>query len=211
MAYGPKNKHLERIRREEDLDLQQRVAIQLPRMSFEMTSLSYANETATSLLRKVNHSFDDNNFPHRISGRTYTPTPYKLGMQLNIYSRQQDELLQVIEQILPYFRPDFMITVKHFSDTETVWDMPITLTGITMDDSYTGEMTENMITVYSLDFEILIRLFGPISNQGVITKVNVNLYDIDGDPQYSKIEIEAIPSSPSESGYIISTSITDFY
>ena len=104
-----------------------------------------------------------------------------------------------------------MVTVKHFDGAETVWDMPITLTSVSMDDAYTGDMSENMVTIYTLDFELLIRFFGPVSDQGVITKVIANVYDLDEDPQYLKIELEAIPSSPSESGYSISSTTTDFY
>lgn len=211
LQYGPRNKQLERIKREEDLDTQQRVAIQLPRMSFEITSLNYDAETATTMLRRVSHKMDDTNMPFRTSSRTFTPAPYKLGMQLNVYSRQQDEILQILEQILPYFRPDFMVTVKHFDGAETVWDMPITLTSVSIDDAYTGDTSENMVTIYTLDFEILVRFFGPVSDQGVITKVIANIKDIDGDPQYSQIEIEAVPTSPSETGYIITSTITDFY
>lgn len=213
LAYGSRDKFLERIKRETDLDTQQRVAVQMPRLSFEITSLTYDADTATSMLKRVSHKVDDSKIPFRTASRTYSPTPYKLGMRLSIMARLQDEVLQILEQILPYFRPDFLVTVKHFDEAETVWDMPITLTSISMNDDYEGNIETNTILTYTLEFDILIRFFGPVSGQGVITKVIANVRETDKPKHhFATIRIEATPTPGSENGYVISESIEeDFY
>lgn len=213
LAYGPKRAFLERINNEKDLETNQRVAIQLPRMSFEITSFSYDTETATSMINKVSHRFNNgSDLPtQRSVTRTRTPVPYKIGLQLNIMANYQDEALQILEQILPYFRPDFSVTVRHFDGAESVWDMPITLNSVSMDNQYEGSFEDRQVIVHSLDFEVLVRFFGPVQEQGIITKVTANVRDIDEpDHYYTSIELEAVPSSPgNEDGYIITTSFED--
>ena len=203
ISYGPKERFL-------STEIAPGIAIQLPRLSFEITSLSYHPDVSTSMMRRVTHRMDnEEDIMGRNAKRTYTGTPYKVGMQLNIIGNRQDEVLQIIEQILPYFRPDFMVTINQIDEMESVWDMPITLTSVSPSIDYEGEIQGKRVIIYVLDFEIIVKLYGPLSSQGVIHKVIANIYDIDGDTQYEKIVVEAVPSSPSENGYIINTTITD--
>ena len=203
ISYGPKERFL-------STEIAPGVAVQLPRMSFEITSMSYFPDVSTSMMRRVTHRMDNkDDIMARSAKRTYTGAPYKIGMQLSILANRQDEALQIIEQILPYFKPDFMVTIKQIDEMESIWDMPITLTGVSPTIDYEGNIEDNRIIIYTLDFELMVRLYGPMTDQGVIHKVIVNIYDIDGDPQYEKIEVEAVPSSPSEEGYIITTTMTD--
>jgi hypothetical protein len=211
IAYGPKSKWLERIKTANDLDDAEKVAIQLPRLGFYITSLTYSPETATSMLQRPAHKVNNvDSALSRSASRSYNSTPYQISMQLSIISNRQDELFQIIEQIVPYFRPTFYVTVKQTDDYTATWDMPITLTSTVPIDSFESDFLTRREIVWDLDFEILVRFYGPISETGVIHKATANIRDPDETNYfYDKIEIEAIPDSPSETGYIITESHTE--
>lgn len=216
ISYAQKDKLLQRINStaERDFDTNRRVAVQLPRMSFELSSFNYDSETSVSMMKKHNHRIDNSNLPFRVGSRSYSPAPYKLGFQLHLYSRLQDEVLQMLEQILPYFRPDFLVSVRHTPESsDSHWDIPITLTGVTPSDSYEGGMEDRRVIVYTLDFDVLVRYFGPITDQGVIQKVIMNFYaDKEGTGgMKEQVVVEAVPTSPSENGYVLYKSQTNSF
>lgn len=224
ISYAQKDKMLARINstQDRDFDTNQRVAIQLPRMSFEMSSLTYDTRTSVSMMKRHNHAVSDDfsTLPFRTADRSYSHTPYTLGFQLHVYGKLQDEVLQIVEQILPYFKPDFLVTVKNTGSSVSVWDMPITLNGVTTSDNYEGSYEDNQRTIiYTLDFSTLVRFFGPIDTHGAIRKVNVNVFervpetieDNFDTAQVEYIEVEAVPASPSESGYVIQTTKTNTF
>jgi hypothetical protein len=210
LAYGPKSRFLAKAKAP-DVHNSQAIAMQLPRLAFEVVSFAYSPETTVSMHRRVTHKMENaSDVFNRSARRSYTGTPYKLGIDLHIIAYHRDEALQILEQIIPYFKPEFTVSMKKIDEMESIWDMPITLLSISPEDSYEGDFESRVIKTYTLNFEVGVEYYGPITDQGVIHKVIANIYDYDNpDIQWEKIEVEAIPSSPSEDGYVITTTISD--
>ena len=152
LAYGPKQKFLARI--DEQSDLQgPKVAIKLPRMSFEIVTMTY--DATTKINRNNTISVGSLTDP---SARTVVRqfAPYRMGVQLSIMAKNQDDALQIVEQILPYFQPEYTITIKDVEGMNISNDVPIVLT---------------------LDFELRVRFYGPTSESGIIKNVIVDFID----------------------------------
>lgn len=205
LSYGPKNSTLKRIfsRNTPEDD---KFAIKLPRMSFEITSMSFNPEqrlgNIQSMTHKVTRIGDDPLIT--TAKRSYVYVPYKLSLSLTAYSNTQDDVLQITEQILPYFNPDFTVTVKNLPDLDSVYDIPFTLVGISPAIEYEGDpMSRNLVTT-SFDFETEARFYGPISEGGIIKKVIATIGDYDNhDSLYERITVEAIADATQEEGYSI--------
>jgi len=185
------------------------VAIVLPRMSFEITNLSYDTETALPMLSQTVHrvSYDNGTAKPKHALRTQTYSPYKLSIQLNIKVKYMEDGLQIIEQILPYFRPDFVVTIRQLNEDSpaSIWDMPIVLTSVSPTISYEGDFLTNREILFSLDFELGIRIFGPSASQGVIKKIIANFGDLTTREIQESIVIEAIDDESKTEGYRIET------
>jgi hypothetical protein len=177
LSYAPKKNFLARI---EDMangeGAERKVAIKLPRMSFEITSMTY---DATRQLPKMNTLSKAITNTAISKQKLYAATPYNIAFQLNIYAKSQDDALQIVEQILPYFVPQYTVTVKPFADIPTLLeDVPISLGSVSMQDNFEGALGERRTIVYSLDFEMKIVLHGPLSDDGqkVIRDVRTNYF-----------------------------------
>jgi hypothetical protein len=171
IAYGPVQKFLARL--DEKPDLRKRVAITLPRMSFEMTSIQYDASRKVSTVQ----TFQANR-PGVGPVKVYMPSPYNIGIQLSIISKYQDDMLQIIEQILPFFQPHFNLTIDLVNSIGEKRDIPIVLDGISMSDDYEGDFSTRRSLVYTLNFTAKTSLFGPISDSSdnLIKKVQVDYY-----------------------------------
>ena len=173
LSYGPHQRFLSRIRKDVD-NKKSDVAVKLPRMSFEITSISY---DATSKLNPNNNRVFD------IVGDTDSKTvvrqstPYILGMSLSVMARDQDSALQVLEQIIPSFSPAYTLTVKNFEGPGSKTDLPIVLNGVSMQDDYEGDFEGSRRTIiYTLEFSLKIKFIGTINNtQKIIKSVTVNI------------------------------------
>ena len=181
IAYGPKSKFLLRIREQPDLT-ETKIAIKVPRMSFEISSLAY---DTTSKLSKLNRHIkwpktDGNgNITNTTTTTQYHSTPYVIGFQLNIFGRNQDDVLQILEQIIPTFNPEYTVSVKDMEGPGLSADVPITLTGIGLADEYEGDLASTRrVIVYSLDFTLKIRFIGPVLTSKIITLTEVTLHNL---------------------------------
>jgi hypothetical protein len=177
LSYAPKRNFLARI---EDMangeGAERKVAIKLPRMSFEITNMVY---DATRQLPKMNtlSTAIANSVVTR--QKLYAATPYTISFQLNVYAKNQDDALQIVEQILPYFTPQYTVTVKPFTDIPTLLeDVPISLGSVVMQDNFEGALGDRRTIVYSLDFDMKILLHGPLSDDGqkIIRDVRTNYF-----------------------------------
>ena len=176
LSYAKKRDFLSRI---EDIgtgESEYKLAIKLPRLSFEITSMTY---DATRQLPKVNTMSRaiQNSVVSR--QRLYSATPYTIGFALNIYAKNQDDALQVVEQILPYFTPQYTVTVKPFTDIPTLLeDVPITLSSVSMNDDQGTPLGSQRTIVYTLAFDMDILLHGPTSTDGqkIIRDVRTNYF-----------------------------------
>jgi len=171
LAYGPAQKFLARI--EQQADLNKAVTLSLPRMSFEMNSISYDPTRKVSITQTFKTT-DDNNKIKKV----FMPVPYNLGFELNIMTKLNDDALQIVEQILPYFQPAFNISVELIDSIGEKRDIPIVLDNISFQDDYEGDFSTRRALIYTLNFTAKTYLFGPIadSTDGIIRKVQVDYY-----------------------------------
>lgn len=199
LSYGPKQKFLARIDQEKNLD-DPKVAIKLPRMSFEITNLEYDSATKSSNLNTITtqSSVDSKSSIGQI-------TPYIVGMQLNIIAKNQDDALQILEQIIPYFQPVYTVSVKFIDGLDNSFDVPITLQGTNIQDDYEGEFLARRSLIYTLDFSMKIKFFGPKSNRGIINSVSVDVNDAE---TFGFIE-EVLTEYDSDNDKIITTINTE--
>ena len=172
IAYGPIQKFLARI--EQSPNIRKEVAITLPRMSFEMTGISYDPGRKSSTMQTFKSLDKDKNEMTKV----FMPVPYNVNFKLSIMSKLNEDALQVIEQILPYFQPHFNLTVDLVSSIGEKRDIPMILNNISMDDQYEGDFTSRRVLIYSLDFTAKTYLFGPVGspNEALIKQVQVDHY-----------------------------------
>lgn len=173
LAYGPRERFLVRIR-DADNSTHSDVAVKLPRMSFEITSISY--DTTAVLNRNNSRTFVA---PGDNSSRTIVrqAVPYILGMQLSILADNQESGLQILEQILPSFPPEYTVTIKGMEGPDSKTDVPFILNGVTLQDDYEGDFESGRRSIiYTLDFSIKIKFVGRVTNKAKIIKsVTVDL------------------------------------
>jgi hypothetical protein len=170
LAYGPVQKFLARI--EQQPELNKAVAMTLPRMSFEMTSIQY-DATRKAGVTQTFKASDGTNLK-----KVFMPVPYNIGFELNILTKLNDDALQIVEQILPYFQPSFNLTVDLIDSIGEKRDIPIVLDSVSFQDDYEGDFSTRRSLIYTLQFTAKTYLFGPIadSTDGLIRKVQVDMY-----------------------------------
>lgn len=168
IAYGPKEKFLVRLRA--DPNLSQQVALTLPRMGFEITALTYNGaRKLSSSLRNVAINTADNN---KVKSQ-YVPVPYDITFALSIMCKNADDGAQILEQIVPYFRPEFTLNIRLIPELNIVVDTPVVLQDISIEDTYEGNFEERRALVHTLNFSMKGYLYGPSSKTGVIKRSQV--------------------------------------
>lgn len=167
ISYGPKQKWLERLSEEADLSDGNRSAISLPRMAFEIAGFEYdATRQQNKLIRSQKSTLETGDVKRSFQ---YAPAPYTINFTLSILAKQANDGLQIIEQILPYFQPEYNVTMKMVDSMSEVRDVPITLNSISMEDTYEGGFDERRVIEHTLGFSMKIYFFGPVY-QGTIIK-----------------------------------------
>jgi len=171
LSYGPTQKFLARLNQSPDLN--KSTAITLPRMSFEFTGLTYDAQrkvsTTQTFLAKDSETGEE-------TKKAYLPVPYNMQFELSIMSKLNDDALQIIEQILPYFQPSYNISVELVESINEKRDIPIVLENITMQDDYEGDLTTRRVLLYTLRFTAKTYLFGPVSTatKDIIKKTTIS-------------------------------------
>ena len=171
LAYGPTQKFLARL--EQSPDLNKSTAITLPRMSFEFTGLVYdPSRKVTTTQQFVAKDPTDGSE----TKKSYMPVPYNMQFELSIMTKLNDDMLQIVEQILPYFQPAYNLTVELVESIKEKRDVPIVLENITMQDDYEGDFTTRRVLVYTLRFTAKTYLFGPVSSasKDIIKKATIS-------------------------------------
>jgi len=170
IEYGPKQKFIQRVTSDPDLD--RSVSTTLPRLGFEFTSMTYAPQrklnSAHKITRGVNTGGTDFNY-------MYTPVPYDFSFSLHALFRNTEDGTQIVEQIVPFFTPDFTVTMKMIPEMALNMDIPIELNSVTSSDTYEGDMESRRIQTYQLDFTVKGYLFGPVNKFKYIVGEDVNL------------------------------------
>jgi|688.fasta_scaffold00486_6 hypothetical protein len=208
LSYAPRQKFLARLSTY-DVNNPIDVAVRLPRMSFEITSIQYDTSSKLNRLNSTLYPISETNTIEK--ARVYQSTPYILGMQLNILARHQDDALQCVEQILPYFNPEYNITVKDLEGPGSRTDIPITLQGVSFQDDYEGDFESSRRTIiYTLDFTIRVKFTGPIDQRAKIIKwVEAKMHADMNISATSKpdeiIRVEATSEPDAEGNFTVST------
>jgi len=170
IVYGPKSHWLTRLR--QDPDLLKSTAIELPRMSFEIIGMNYDGERK---LQTLNKTFKKQG--NGLVNQQFTPVPYDINFQLTIYSKNADDALQIVEQILPYFNPDYTATLKLIDGVDYSVDVPIILASVVNEDSYEGSLeADKRYIFYTLLFNMKAYFWGPTNKAGLIKKAIINFF-----------------------------------
>jgi hypothetical protein len=180
LAYGPTQKFLARLEQSPDLNK----PVQMTLMSFEFTGLTYdaARKSTTTQTFTAKSTVDGTE-----TKKAYLPVPYNMQFELSIMTKLNDDMLQIIEQILPYFQPAYTMSIKLIESINEKRDIPVILENITMQDDYEGDFTSRRALIYTLRFTAKIYLFGPISSatDNIIKKATFNY--ISGDVSTSPV------------------------
>ena len=170
VAYGPRQKFLARIQQQPELN--KATQITLPRVAFEMTNISYDSTRKSGITQTFKAKDGDK------MKKVFMPVPYNLGFELNILTKLQDDGLQILEQILPFFQPGFNLSVDLVKSIGEKRDIPMILQSISQQDDYEGDFATRRALIYTLQFTAKTFMFGPIadSTDGLIRKVQLDYY-----------------------------------
>ena len=200
LAYAPKEKYLVRI--EQDPNLENNTYISLPRMSFEILGYSYDSSRKLNRMQQIKCG-DGTNTMDAI----YTPVPYNIDVSLYILTKTQEDALQILEQILPTFTPEYTLTINAVPDMNVKLDIPIVLNSVTSSDEYDGDFQTRRNVTHTLTFTIKTNLFGPLANKKVIDEVMANvgqnenfsnpnrIYTAEGDVTTATVDTESWTSN----------------
>ncbi len=172
LAYGPKQKWLSRLT--EDPNLNKKVAVTLPRIGFEISGITYDPTRKLQKTIKVKKVADGIDTDQVKSG--FMPVPYNINFELYVLSKNSDDALQIVEQILPFFQPDYTVTMKEIPELDIIRDVPIILNSVGYEDDYEGSFTSRRSIIYTLSFTAKYYMYGPVTASNVIRKVQVDQY-----------------------------------
>jgi len=169
LAYGPTQKFLARM--QQDVDLNRPTQITLPRMSFEFLGLQY-DPTRKMTQTQVFAMEEPDGTTIK---KAYLPVPYNMSFELSVLTKLNDDMLQITEQILPYFQPTYTIPIKFLGNLKEVINVPIQLDNIEMEDDYEGNFDTRRALIYTLRFTAKTYVYGPIADvtSDIIKKVQV--------------------------------------
>jgi|TARA_B100002019_G_scaffold237015_1_gene211727 hypothetical protein len=159
LAYGPKDKFLARLKQVGDLTTKDAVQITLPRISFEISGFAYDATRKVSPTQVIRYTGSDSK-----TRKSFMPVPYNVDFELAIMAKNQDDGLQILEQILPFFQPMFNITLNLQEAIGESKDFPVTLNSVVYEDDYEGDYTTRRTLIYTLSFSAKTYVYGPVSD-----------------------------------------------
>ena len=211
LAYGPKEKFLVRLDQQSSLNNRE-FAITLPRMGFEISGISY--DPTRKLTRVQKFKQVKSNKDGKVLDFNYTPVPYNISYNLYSFTASAEAGLQIIEQILPFFQPDFTVTINAIPDLNIKRDIPIILNSVNYEDTYSGDFTTRRAVIYTLNFTAKTYLFGPSTSQKVIKTVQTDQYsdtDLVNKARESRIIVVPDPTSADADDDFGFTTTIDFF
>jgi len=205
LAYGPKQKFLARLDQETGFDAP--MAIKLPRMAFEITSLTI---DTTQKLAKRNQVVELHASDVTKKKTIKHFTSYDIGMSLYIMAKNQDDGLQIVEQILPYFTPEYSVTIKPIDGWDHKQDVAVILNSVAIDDQYEGDFVERRVLIYQLDFTMKMKFYGPTGDSKIIREINIDFHDKENTTKlFEEMDFTISPSNADEDdNYTVVTTIT---
>ena len=170
LSYAPKEKMLTRF--ENDPNIDRETAVLLPRMSFEMTGITYDSSRKLNTLGKI--AVKDTN-KNKLKYQ-YNPVPYNIDFTLYVYVKNAEDGTKIIEQILPFFTPDWTSSVSLIPEMEVTMDIPVILNNISMEDTYDGDFKERRALIWTLNFTLKGYIYGPVKKGAIIKFANTSFY-----------------------------------
>ena len=197
LSYAPKEKFIARLDQQADLTGDDsKVAITLPRMSFDVTGYAYDPSRKLNKNQRISVAKNTSGDEKTLNTQ-YMPVPYDVSFDLNVFVANSDDGLQVIEQILPYFQPDYTVTMimdRSYMDTKR--DIPFILESVDYEDSYTGALTDRRRIIYTLKFTAKIYLYGPITSSAIIRNAEADMYTNTSDQNPSRVQRVTVTPNP---------------
>ena len=189
LSYGAKEKYLTRIT--SDPSLTKAIQTIVPRISFEMVGMTYDTGRKLNTLTQ--------NFAANTSTTVktqYRPVPYNFDFNLSIYVRNTEDGTQILEQILPFFTPDFTVTVNFIPEMNQKYDMPIVLNSVNSTVDYEGDMMSTRLIMWDLTFTAKSYIWPPVKSGKYIRQANTNIF-IDSESKSSqKVTTNFDPTNP---------------
>ena len=173
LAYGPKQKWLTRL--DQDPSLANAVAITLPRLGFEIGSLTYDSTRKLNRVQKFKKVKSASSDANKLDTQ-FMPVPYNMDITLYAMAKNSDDALQMVEQILPFFQPDYTLTLNDMADMGIKRDVPIILNSVSYEDNYQGDFESRRAIIYTLAFTLKFYLYGPVTSTSVIKTVQVDQF-----------------------------------
>ena len=173
ISYAPKQRALVRLKQNPNIDVKQ-VEVTLPRIAFEIVSMNYdpaRKISPTSQSRNMSQNQENPNYANHMN----SPTPYDVHINLYAYSKNQDDGLQIVEQIFPFFNPDLNVTINSVPEVNFVENIPIILDSVSYEDDYEGNMETRRAIIWTLSFTAKMNFYGPITSSGVIKSVRISV------------------------------------
>ena len=197
LSYAPKEKFIARLDQQSDLTgTDSKVALTLPRMSFDITGYAYDPTRKLNKNQKISVAKNTSGDNKRVNTQ-FSPVPYDVSFDLNIYTATSDDGLQIIEQIFPYFQPDYTVTMimdRTYMDTKR--DIPFILESVDYEDSYTGALTDRRRIIYTIKFTAKIYLYGPITTSAIIRNAEADMYSNTSDANPSRSQRVTVTPNP---------------
>ena len=190
LAYSPKEKFLTRLEQQPNLDNRE-FSVTLPRMGFEIAGISY---DPSRKLQKLGKFKAVKSSSASIMDYQYNPVPYNISFNLFSFTATAEGGLQIIEQILPYFQPDYTVTINAIPSMGIKRDVPIILNSVSYEDTYDGSYTTRRAVNYTLNFTAKTYLYGPVYSQRVIKETQSDMYS--DTPQSSREERIIVVPNP---------------
>jgi hypothetical protein len=173
IEYGPKQKFIRRVTADPGFENQEFSTI-LPRLGFEMTGISYAPARKLNSAHRFTKGQDTGGTDFSY---TYAPVPYDLNFSLFALVKNAEDGAQIVEQIIPFFTPDWTVTMRLLPTLDIRMDVPIELTNVTLDDQYEGDFDTRRVLTWQMDFVVKGYLFGPMQKYKYINRADVDLID----------------------------------
>ena len=170
VAYAPKEKWIVRI--DQDPTLDKHVYTILPRLSFEITGMNYDPARKTNRANYITCGDTEGG-----ASKVYAPVPYNIDINLYVLTKTQEDALQIVEQILPYFAPEYTLSIKAIPDSNIITDIPIIINSVSVQDDYDGDFQTRRFVTYTISFTLKANMFGPVSSGGLINRTLVDMSD----------------------------------
>jgi len=172
IAYGPREKFLARLQDNPTGSAQ--VSITLPRMAFEIDKISYASNRKLQTLNRTASVKNING--HNVYKKVFSPVPYDIGFKLQILTKTMEDGLKIVEQILPYFTPEWTVQAQLLDDFNSVTDVPTVLDSVAIEDQYENNFLARRVLTFVLNFTMKAYFYGPISESKIIKFTDVKMY-----------------------------------